>query len=175
MIFFTADEAKGNSQWDLQGPEGQLSPERWKTVSGLQAWYMMKGHVCKLKNNNNNNNIDLWNVTFTNLPPSLPTEREQISLKVLQTLGSDKVQVRVYLNSTCCWKKKKKVLTTTLFLYSSVRRSGHQVRQEGFQASPSPTAPHQHVRRPGGQHQDQTETWLLSATRWPLMPVIIRG
>lgn len=117
MIFFTADEAKGNSQWDLQGPEGQLSTERWKTVSGLQAWYMMMGHMCKLKNNNNSN-IDLWNVTSTNLPPSLPTEREQISLKVLQTLDNDKVQVSFYMNSTCCWQKKNNSWRQRCFFFA---------------------------------------------------------
>lgn len=36
-------------------------------------------------------------VTFTNLSPLLTTDSEQISLKVLQTLGNDKVQVRFYL------------------------------------------------------------------------------
>lgn len=36
-------------------------------------------------------------VTFTNLSLLLTTDSEQISLKVLQTLGNDKVQVRFYL------------------------------------------------------------------------------
>lgn len=42
LFIFTADEAKGNRQWDLQGPEGWLSSDCWETVSGHQTGYMMR-------------------------------------------------------------------------------------------------------------------------------------
>lgn len=71
-------------------------------------------------------------VTFTEAFPLLYIEREQINLKVVQTLGNDKVQVgltflfyvlmliKVLQNLSAC-------LTVMCLLCSSVRRVSHKV------------------------------------------------
>lgn len=154
LLIFTADEAKGNRQWDLQGPEGRLSSDRWETVSGHQTGYMMRiQHRIVVQAYNCYQYMKpvpaAANRTWANQPESAADPRQRQSAgKVLFNSFFYKSALR-----QCC-------------VSVSVRCSSHQVWPEGLQASPSSTAPHQHVRRPGGQDQDQTETRLLGAKRW---------
>lgn len=125
--------------------------------------------------------IDLWKnclctnqhlteyvIAFTKSSLLLYIEREQINLKVVQTLGSDKVQVIwtiIFFNliQPNEWMLPHSDVSPRA---PSVRRTSRKVWQEGFQASPSPTAAHEHLCCAGGQDQDQTEDWLRCSPGW---------
>lgn len=117
LLIFTADEAKGNRQWDLQGPEGRLPSDRWETVSGHQTGYTMRiQHRIVVQAYNCNQYMKpvpaAANRTWANQPESAADPRQR------QSAG------KVLFDSFLGKKKKYFINTTVLRLrFSTVFRS----------------------------------------------------
>lgn len=111
MIFSSVslDAAEGHSQWDFQRSERQLPAECWEAVPGLQAGYVL---IHATVTSMTNGELEPGNTQSTMVSLSFRIEREQINLKVAQTLGNDKVQVGFHL-SCQTWRVEKSFLICT--------------------------------------------------------------